>query len=408
MKLLSASLASLAICATSLLLAAPEQPAAPSSLEDAFAKGKFSFNARLRWEYADQANLRTSNAATLRTLFGFTTAPVDGIQGMIQGENVAALNDPDELNAAGTNPGGAGRTVIADPPATDINQAWLSYRFADTTVKAGRQRIVLDNARFVGDVGWRQNMQTFDATTLLAKPIPHLTAFYGYVSRVSRVFGNKSPQPDFTSDSHLANVAYSGLPIGTITVYGYLLGFKNSAVNSSNTFGASLAGAQALTKTFKLTYRAEAARQEDARNNPLHYRADYYLGEIGAAVAPFDVGLGYEQLGSDGGRKGFATPLATLHAFNGWADMFLTTPAAGLRDSYASVGVALPGGFPVKAIYHTYRSDVGSHNYGNEWDAVVTHKIGKHWTLLAKGAHYDGKPPYFDTDRIWLQTEYDF
>jgi hypothetical protein len=394
--------------AGSALAATSARPAPADSLASAFASGTFSFNARLRWEYADQANLRESNAATLRTLFGFTTAPLQGVQGMIQGENVAVLTNPDDYNASGTNAGGAGRTVIADPPATDLNQAWLSYTFADTTLKAGRQRIVLDNARFVGDVGWRQNMQTYDAASLTSTPVPHVSAFYAYVSRVSRVFGNKAPQPDFTSDSHLINVAYSGLPYGTLTAYAYLLDFRNSAPNSSHTFGASFTGSTPLTRAVKLTYRAEAATQEDAANNPQSYRASYYVAELGAVRAPFDVAAGYEVLGSDGGRKGFATPLATLHAFNGWADVFLTTPAAGLRDSYASVGVALPHGFPVKVSYHEYRSDFGSHDYGNEWDALVTHKVGKNWTVLAKYAHYDGKPPFFDLDRVWLQTEFAF
>ena len=32
-------------------------------------------------------------------------------------------------------------------------------------------------------------------------------------------------------------------------------------------------------------------------------------------------------------EAGFNTPLATLHAFNGWADRFLTTPVKGLADT---------------------------------------------------------------------------
>ena len=396
----------LPLIAAGALIAAT--PPAADSLASAFTRAKISLNARLRWEYADQANLRESDAFTLRTRIGFTTAPVDGLQATVEGENIAALNNPDDYNAAGSNRGGAGRTVIADAPVSDVNQAWLAYTEAADTLKIGRQRIVLDDARFVGDVGWRQNMQTFDAATFTAAPLDHVTTFYGYVSRVSRVFGNKAPQPDFTSDSHLVNVAYTGLPYGKLTAYAYLLGFRNSVVNSSDTFGASFAGAAPITRGAKATYRVEYAVQQDARNNPLSYRADYYRAELGAVVAPFDVGAGYEVLGSDGGRKGFATPLATLHAFNGWADEFLTTPAAGLRDAYVSGGVALPGGFPAKLIWHQFRSDFGSHDYGNELDAVLTHKIGKAWLLMAKYAHYDGKPPFFDTDKVWLQTEFTY
>lgn len=392
--------------AAASLPAATDAP--PPSLQRAFTEGKPSLNARLRWEWADQDNLRDANALTLRTRLGFTTAPMAGVQGMIEGENVAVMGNRSGYNAAGTNAGGAGRTVIADPPDTAFNQLWLSYTAADATLKAGRQRIVLDNARLVGDVGWRQNTQTFDAASVTAKPLGGLTAFYGYVDRVNRVFGDRAPQPDFDSESHLINVSYSGLPYGTLTVYGYLLEFDNSAPNSSDTFGASFAGARPLSDKFKLTYRAEAATQQDAGRNPIAYRANYYLAEIGGAIAPFDFGLGHEVLGSDGGRKGFATPLATLHAFNGWADMFLATPARGLRDTYASVGWAIPGGFPAKLVYHEYESDTGSLDYGHEWNLQVTRKFGQAWTALAKAALYDGKPPYFDTKRVWLQMEYNF
>lgn len=388
--------------------AAPTGDVPAAAFHDAFTKGKPSFNARLRWENARQDNLREANAFTLRTRLGFTTAPVAGVQGMIEGENVAVLNQRSDYNAAGTNASGAGRTVIGDPPDTAFNQLWLSYSAAEATLKAGRQRIVLDNARFVGDVGWRQNTQTFDGATLTARPVKPLTAFYGYLARINRVFGDRMPQPDWDSDSHVVNVAYSGCPYGTLAVYGYWLDFDQSAANSSDTFGASFAGSRALSSTFKLTYRVEAATQGDAGRNPVDYRAAYYAAEIGGVVAPFDFAIGHEVLGSDGGRKGFGTPLATLHAFNGWADVFTATPARGLRDSYASVGMALPGGMPAKLVYHRYESDTGSLDYGHEWNAQLTRKFGKQWSALAKLALYDGKPPFADLRRVWLQVEYNF
>src|SRR3546814_12023345 len=46
----------------------------------------------------------------------------------------------------------------------------------------------------------------------------------------------------------------------------------------------------------------------------------------------FSLNGNYEVLGSDAGVFAFQTPLATLHKFQGWADLFLTTPSAGVRD----------------------------------------------------------------------------
>ena len=393
-----------------LLLAGASQihaaPPAPTTLEDAFRQGRFSFAVRGRYESADQSGLREADAYTVRSALGFTTAAWAGWQAMAELENVTSLGDRNDYNAAGTNPGGAGRTVIADPAGTDLNQLWLSYSTPAATFKAGRQRLVLDNARFVGDSGWRQNMQTFDTAGLTLKPAPDFTATYDYVWRVSRVFGNKAPQRDFKGRVHLLNAAYGGWRYGKFTAYAYLLDFNNSPANSSDTFGASLVGSIPVNARVKFTYRAEYARQQDAGKNPVGYRAGYTAVEIGATTKALVLNAGCEVLGSDAGRKGFGTPLATLHAFNGWADVFLATPARGLRDAYLSATLTLPRDFPLRVVYHDYASDTGGLDYGREWDVQLSHKLNPHWTALAKVARYEGAGPFADLTRVWLQAEF--
>ena len=49
----------------------------------------------------------------------------------------------------------------------------------------------------------------------------------------------------------------------------------------------------------------------------------------------------YESLEGNGAR-GFSTPLATLHAFQGWADVFLNTPADGVDDASLTLVVRPP------------------------------------------------------------------
>jgi hypothetical protein len=49
------------------------------------------------------------------------------------------------------------RDVIADPQTSELNQLWVSYTgIPDTEIKGGRQRIIFDDSRFIGNVGWRQ------------------------------------------------------------------------------------------------------------------------------------------------------------------------------------------------------------------------------------------------------------
>src|SRR5688572_3547607 len=205
-------------------------------LPEALAKGKFNLNVRPRWEHADQSNLRESDAFTIRTRFGYTTAPLEGFQAMLEGENVAVLGPSHNFNAAGSNPNGAGRTVVADPPTTELNQAWLSYTNWNTLAKVARQRIALDNHRFIGDVGWRQNMQTYDAAVIENKSLPYTTLLYGYIWEVNRVFGDVNNLPpantDYNSDSHIFHLAYNQWKWMSINAYTYLLDLENGVVNN--------------------------------------------------------------------------------------------------------------------------------------------------------------------------------
>ena len=408
-------------------------------IPDAIAKGKFNVNARLRYETVDQSNFKEeANALTIRTRFGYTTAPLYGFQGMIEGENVTDLIPEHNYNAAGSN-GQFDRPVIADPETTELNQAWLSYSYTNwVTLKGGRQRIALDNHRFVGDVGWRQNMQTFDAAAIESKPLKDLSLYYGYVWEVNRVFGDVGfpppPSPfagnrDFDSASHLINVSYSGWQYARFVGYSYLLDLENRAgtLNSCATYGGYIAGTAQVHEKVSLGYRGEFAYQTDYADSTLDYGAEYYNIEasatlkLGSPIPSVALGAGYEVLGTDSNdgtgpaSVGFKTPLATLHAFNGWADVFLTTPAKGLRDAYGFVQVTLPYDVPVRAIYHSYEADSGGGDFGQEFDVQVSKKFAKYWTALVKYAYYDGKDAIagingspFDKHLFWAQLEFNF
>lgn len=391
---------------TSGALRAADAPAPADSIGEAFAKGKVSLNVRARYEGVEQTGLRDADAATVRTRLGFTTSALNGFKAMIEAENIAAL-DPNNYSQAGLNSGGAGRAVVADPVGTEINQAWLAYGSGKTGVTAGRQRLVLDNTRFVGDVGWRQNAQTFDAVTVTDKTFAQVSLTYAYLYRINRVFSDRHAQGNWDSDSHVLNASYAGLPIGTLTGYAYLLDFDNAAANSSATVGASLAGTPKLTDDLKLSYRIEYATQSDYGSSPLSYTADYYTGELGLVAKPGSVALGYEVLGTDH-NVGFKTPLATLHAFNGWADVFLATPAGGLRDTYVKAGATLPGGLALLGFYHRFETDTGI-DLGDEWNLQLTRKFGKYFTGLVKYADFSRDSLSVpDVRKIWIQVEFNY
>jgi hypothetical protein len=393
------------LCLASLAGATALAADAPATLADALARGKFSANLRARYEHVDQTALQDADALTLRTRLGYTTAAFRGFTAMVEGENVAAL-DGDAYNQSGLNPAAARRAVVADPETTELNQAWLAFTSGRTTATLGRQRLVLDNARFVGDVGWRQNQQTFDAFVLQDKSLAGTTLTYAYVDRVQRVFGSRHPQGHFDSSSHLANASRAVAGLGTVTAYAYLLDFDNAPASSCATYGLAFAGDRALAGRAKLTYRAEYARQTDYGASRLDYAADYVALEGGLAAPAGSFAFGYEELGSAAGGS-FRTPLATLHAFNGWADLFLTTPGNGLRDTYAKASATLPAAIAVTAWHHWFAADRGGADYGRELDLQASRKFGARFAVTAKYARFERELASLpDVTKLWLQMEF--
>ncbi len=391
-------------------------PAAPASLQDAVTQGKASLNVRLRYETASQDNtLGDAEALTLRTRLGYKTAAYLGFTTYLEAQNTTALIDDYGFPGGTGEQSPANTSVIADPEITDVSQAWLAFAHEKTTATVGRQNLVLDNARFIGNVAWRQNYQTFDAVVLKDTTFDKLTLTYGYLWGINRIFGDgPAAFADYESDSHVINASYAGLPFGTLTGYAYLLDFTNANAaiknNSTATYGASFVGGAPLADALKLTYRAEYATQSDYGSSAIAggYTADYYLGEIGVVVAKkYGASIGYEVLGSDN-NQGFRTPLATLHAFNGWADLFLGTPSGGLTDLYFKVSAELPYNFSFLGLYHQFESDVGGRTYGDEVDLQLVYKVNKRLSLLAKAAFYDADKFGVDTERTSVQADFAF
>ncbi|MFM8337501.1 MAG: alginate export family protein [Opitutaceae bacterium] len=379
--------------------------AEPTSLEEAVAAGKFSVNARLRYEGVTQAGPRDANALTLRTRLGYTTASLRGWRAMAELENITAA-DGDAYSQAGLNAGGAGRASVGDPETTELNQAYLSYQRGETTVSAGRQRLVLDNARFVGEGTWRQNQQTFDAITAQDRSFAKTTFTYAYLNRIHRTVGDRHPQGNWASCSHIFNAAYAGLPGGTLAGYGYLLDLPGSRANSCATYGATFSGSAVISGDFRLLHRLEFARQTDHGSSPLSYSAGYHSLELGLGVPAGSLTLGQERLGADR-TAAFRTPIATLHAFNGWADVFTTTPAAGLRDGYARASLNLPAAVTLNVIFHRFTLDRTGARAGDEWNAQLIRKFGAAWTAMAKYADFRRDAAAFsNVHKLWFQLEF--
>lgn len=377
-------------------------PKVYGDIQSALMNGTWSLDARYRFEAVDQDKLADkARASTLRTRGGYVTGSFEGFKLGVELQNLSAIGTQRYNN---TYNGKATYPVVADPQDTDIDihQLYLSNEGAipASTVKIGRQVISLDNQRFVGPVEWRQNGQTFDAATFSSQYIPHASFYYAYVTYVNRVYGDDAPAGanvgHFDSNSHLINASYEFDPALKLTAYSYLLSFDNAPALSSNTYGGRLTGKHAINQDMGLLYTAEAANQKDGRRNPAHYSENYFLLEPGATYADWTGKIGYQVMQGNGvAADAFQTPLATLHAFNGWAEKFLSTPANGLEDKYVSVGYKVPfgaewlKGTEATAVYHRFDAQHVSGAYGAEWDGSLSQTFFKRYTVGLTLADYN-------------------
>lgn len=367
---------------------------------------KVSF--RTRYEDVSEEGLKDSDALTTRSRLSYQSGAWNGLGFSAEFDDVTELTgDVDYRTAPSGDLNNPGTAIIADPEGTEVNQAFVSYTTTNNQLKYGRQRLILDNARFIGNVGWRQNEQTYDGISWVNKTTDVINFTYAYINNVNRVFGDDNPiQGDHKHNSHIFNVSYSGFNAGKLIAYAYLLDVENPTVAksaSSDTWGMRWQGVASQTFLYNLEYA-----QQTKAGAAGEFEADYFLAEGTLNLLPFAFTLGYELLGSDEGLYGFATPLATMHVFQGWADKFLATPVAGLEDKYINVGVTAAGA-QILVSYHQFDSDKRALDYGNEIDFSVSRKFGP-VVLMAKYADFSmGEVAAFkDTKKFWLMADWSF
>ena len=379
------------------------------NLADAISNGDANLSFRYRFETVDQSGFeRNAYASTLRTRVNYKTESYRGWQFFIEADNVMEIF-ADNYNAGGGNtPNNGQYPVVADPTGTEINQAWFSHAFTDDhKLTVGRQRILLDNQRFVGGVGWRQNEQTYDAVSFNAK-VAESQLFLSYIENVNRIFGDDVAAGNHDNQSFLANWSNTWHDRHQLRAYYYHIDNRDDAGFSTATLGAAFKTHWPVGD-HKVTFAAEYASQSDAHNNPVNYDANYLRLDVDLALASVTFFGGFEVLGGDANKLGaaFRTPLATLHAFNGWADQFLTTPDAGLADAFVGAKGDIHG-FTWQVIYHDFAADSGSGDFGQELDFSLTKKLSSHVSALIKAANYEAADIQADTNKYWFMLSAHF
>jgi hypothetical protein len=193
---------------------------------------------------------------------------------------------------------------------------------------------------------------------------------------------------------HLA----SGALIGML----HYLEFENDPPRSHRNLGLRWVGAYELDDTRRITYRAEWIDQDPYANGSVANEAEYFSVEAGYDTKRWGAGANLEQLGGDG-TYGFQRPLATLHAYNGWADQFVNTPADGLVDLFVDARLTI-GGYVLRSQYHRFDADTGSLHYGDEFGLSVSHKFLKRLDVVFKYASHNADDLGADVHKLWVSV----
>lgn len=423
-------------------------PASPDSV-------KISADVRLRYEAAEHGDAPTANALTLGTRLGFASSGHGNWSWMIEADDASVLDSVDSIQPdtlissphVGIRLGSFQTARESSDPR--ISQAWVSYCQRETTATLGRQRLVFDNARFIGNDDWRLAAQTFDALFVRNTTLPHTTATYAYVWRVNRssplppfaedLHTQPQPRPDYDSNSHLFNLCYHGCTAGSITAYAYLLDLKNAVWLGNASYGLMLTGQRKLSESVTLGYHAEYAVQTDHAIRSQYpftlsdYETDYCRFELSIAAASNRLTVGTEITGS----WHFIAPLGSQDNFLGWTGVMPFGQINGMRDNFLMLSLSLPHAIEFTGAFHDFRPvhdaitsppvvsgetdkvSVGpfsvetglpffkfSTGHASELDLQLSHRFGTFVTGTVKFADFRGHTTLFHVRRFWLQAEF--
>ena len=375
-------------------------------------KIKFSADFRLRYQSVDvEGGEPNGDALTLRA-FGTAQANLGhGFSVLGEVEAIAALVD-DFNDGTDLIPDSA---FIPDPEGVAINRLKLvSEIIPKTRVSLGRQRIALNDWRFIGSFAFRQNDQTFDALRVETRAFDFGNDTgvldVGVFDQVNRPLGPDNPIGTFTGTSWYANYGVT-TPIGRLVGFHYDFALNTpEGDDSTATTGARLLG-RLHSPDFGVIWEGSYAVQKDNRDNPNEFELDYWLGSLRLEPKEWVFMLRGEELGAQDGQS-LQTPLASLHRFSGLADQFIITPPDGLRDLSFLVERKLGQIGPFERVKigahaHQFKDAGGDLTYGTELDLTLSARVGKALISL-EHARYEADNFSEDTRSTVVSLSYAF
>lgn len=365
------------------------------------SKITFGGQARIREELNGAAQSKNSNFfyTTYRFRFNVTAELND---------NTTVFFQPQKVGVFGNNETGAtldssyvtvSTTTGIGSTNVGVHQAYLELKkiFGEkSTLKIGRQEIVVGDHRLLGNVDWTNKARSLDGiNTSFDFKSGKLTLLTLKLAGDSES-GNE-PSGDFDGDYNLYVLHWGN----TVKDLSYEVLFANDIDNRTTpTINRKTYGLYLVKKPKEgLNFRGEIYFQtgkNKATGNDIS--AKMYALHLGYAVATYGLTLGYENLSGDEDTtdtkdKSFNTLLATNHKYYGYMDYFLTNNTQGLKDLFLKLNFNLDEKRNLALDYHNFSlnsilATTGKKNLGSEIDFTYSCKKSKNTNFILGISRY--------------------
>src|SRR6202790_2558614 len=196
-RILAVFVCSVASIGDPLTLAAQDQESGSRSLWSLVKEGKFSAEARYRFEAFERDGApftEPAYAPTLRLALGYETPTFHGVSAYAEGAALIVTWPADYSIPSVPYQNRPERPTINDPRYLDLNQGYLRWSGGQQgrklTLTLVRQEIMLNDGRFITISNWRQDHQHFDAAQLKLDLPRNISFRYAYLNRAFRTVGH--------------------------------------------------------------------------------------------------------------------------------------------------------------------------------------------------------------------------
>ena len=318
-------------------------------------------------------------------------------------------------------------TTVANNNGLQLHEAWAEISLTDTTVKnkwlnlkAGRQEIIYDGQRLLGNADFLQQARTFDAAILKYETKSYLLHFgIAYNQNAQNASGtvyNPIPPGNYTANSNGGDMYKSfeylyadrKLNHGSFSFLFFTDQFSKYHIDSvthahdyqSGVWARATTGFY-FTNTFnKVNVSAEAYYQfgEDSTgqtvSSELLGASAQYAFSKKISIGP---GVDYYSGGTSGTTSNAFDPLyGTAHKFAGYMDYFYAASGfgkIGLMDIYAKAKYKPTDKYLLMADVHLFNSATAVNNFSNkdlgqELDLTASYNLTRAVSFEASYCHY--------------------